>query len=132
MRRNLALCCALVAAGCSIGGTSDPEHFEGAGTQCGTYRVTNDPSSVSQEDLAAQQCLVDAFSAGDTAYLSVIADTTEGHPFRIGFQVEERNSVTIETDWNDDPLGPDGIQRTRCQVLRVGDGGVPEYETCGL
>lgn len=121
---------AVMVAGCSIGGGSDPGHFEGSGTACGTYRVSNDPTSVTEEVDDAQRCLVAAFEAGDLAWLSVVAHTAEGHPFRIGFQVQGDQSVLVETDWNDDPLGPDGIERRTCGALDAGGGGVPASLDC--
>lgn len=122
----LAAVAAALTAGCSAGG-SDPAHFEGSGIACGTYRVSNDPASVTDEADGAQQCLVEAFEAGDPAWLSVVARTTGGHPIRFGFQVQRERAVMVETDWNDDPMGPDGVERRTCRELDAGDDGVPSY-----
>jgi len=131
MRRRIVLtCCAFLLTACGVLGGGLPDHFEGTGAECGRYRVTNDPNSVSQEDIAAQECLIKAFRAGDVAYLSVIIDSVEGHPSRVGFQVTDRGLVTVEDDSNGDPQGPPGVRRFECTELAVGEGGMPEPSGC--
>ena len=41
----------------------------------------------------ARECLGEALTAGTPAFMSLMADTDEGHPFRIGYQVESRSSL---------------------------------------
>ena len=122
---TFVLALAAAVAGCQderVGG--DPEHFSGTGTECGRYQLSID-RAVPEEATSAQECLAEALAAGTPAFLGVIADTDEGHPFRIGYQVDSDSVVVIEIDWNGDPLGPDGLERKRCTGLTPGAEGVP-------
>lgn len=35
-----------------------------------------------------------------------------------------------ETDWNDDPRGPDGIEIQHCRSVGVGERGLPDVDEC--
>ena len=108
--------CVVVASCGSDGGPRTPDHYVGSGRDCGAYEVRNDDTS--PPDLSqVRHCLRVARDSGGEAYASVITETDEGHPIRLGFQATEDHRIRVETDWNGDPNGPDGTQVHVCEDI---------------
>ena len=55
--------------------------------------------------------------SGRPAFMSAIVYGTEGHPSSWGYQVREHDEILVEHDWNDDPLGSSGTDRTVCETF---------------
>ena len=95
---------------------------------CGAYVVTNaDAGDGPPDRVEKQQCLLDAFAAGDRTQLDVELPTDEGDPVYFRYTVVGRRVVEVRTDTTEDPLGTPAITTERCTVLSVVDG----YLTAG-
>jgi hypothetical protein len=90
---------------------------------CGAYVVTNDDEADPPADrVEKQQCLLDAFAAGDRAQIDVELTTVEGDPVYFRYTVVGRRVVEVRTDTTDDPLSTPAITTERCTDLSVVDG----------
>ena len=90
---------------------------------CGAYVVTNaDAGDTPSDRVERQQCLLDAFAAGDRAQLDVELPTDEGDPVYFRYTVVGRRVAEVRTDTTDDPLGNAAITTERCTLLSVVDG----------
>lgn len=109
--------------------TTLPAHYEGEGEDCGSYVVEqafrNDGAGAAEQD-----CLFQAVRSGRPAFMSTIVYGTEGHPSRWGYQVRQRDEILVEHDWNNDPLGPSGIERTTCTSFVPSSNGLPLTSGC--
>ncbi len=123
MRRPLlALLPLLALAACGDTPTENaaPEPGEG---DCGAYVVTN----FNDEDGPPgrgekQQCLLDAFAAGDRVRLDVELTTEEGDPLYYRYTIVGRRLVEVRTDTTHDDFGPRAVVTERCTSLAVVDG----------
>jgi hypothetical protein len=109
----------LVACGDTPREAGMPQADDG---NCGAYVVTNDDFGDRPGDrVEKQQCLLDAFAAGDRARLDVELTTVEGDPVYFRYTVVGRRVLEVRTDTTEDPLSTPAITTERCTVLSVVD-----------
>lgn len=135
MRIHLLLLAPLLALGaCSDSPREDaapaPESAPGsepapeAGEEdCGAYVVTFQNMRARPPDrIEKQQCLLDAFAAGEPAHLDVESPTVEGDPIYHRYTVVGPEIVEVRTDTTHDRFGSPGIITERCTSLVLVEG----------
>jgi hypothetical protein len=104
---------AMLLAGCGLVPSGQPEWFTNRTplASCGTEVVSEEP------DVAARQCLLEAYRAGRGAELITRGQMETGAPLTSYLRVHEDGSVEMILNLEADPSAPGAWERFRCEAL---------------
>jgi hypothetical protein len=113
MRVGAGVAVAMLLAGCGFLPSREPEWFTNRMPlqSCGTEVEAENP------DVAARQCLLEAYRAGRGAELITRGQMETGEPLTSYLRVHENGTIEMFLNLGADPSAPGAWERFRCEAL---------------